>query len=91
MASSMAVEPVDSGMGSELGMEVSADDMDYYDYDEWVRITLQSRHVLCLVLCLVVPLVIIFLNESFYYAIQFMPRVVLWNKLLSINHVSSCF
>ena len=34
MASSMAVEPVDSGMGSELGMEVSADDMDYYDYDE---------------------------------------------------------
>ena len=34
MTSSMAVEPVDSGMGSELGMEVSADDMDYYDYDE---------------------------------------------------------
>ena len=38
IAFSLAVEPADSGMGSELGMDVSADDMDYYDYDEWVRI-----------------------------------------------------
>lgn len=39
---SLPVEPVDSGVGSELGLDMSTEEIEY-GY-EWVSVTLNSKH-----------------------------------------------